>query len=146
LFLQAVALKHQAYRIAIGYFALFCIALLVSGLMLLILKTGINIEGVFTYYHTKSYEGLLELTHPHLGAMGVFIMVIGHFFLFTPLRHRMKWWLILFFAAALSSLVAPFLILQGFVFGAWSKMISDLLLLVLTIGLSSILLRFTRYM
>lgn len=73
-------------------------------------------------------------------------MVLGHFFLFTSLRNSIRWWFIVFFAAALLTLISPFFILGDFNFGAWIKLISVVFLLFLSIGLSGMLLRLTRYM
>ena len=50
----------------------------------------------------RSYQGLLEVSHFHLFAMGMLLLVLTHLVLFVPLANRVKAWLIaLPFAAAL---------------------------------------------
>ena len=84
-----------------------------------------------TYQPARTYQGLLEVTHFHLFAMGMLLMVLTHLMLFVPLRSSLKAVLIAlpFFAAALDEgsswlvrfgspdfailKVAGFLLLQG---------------------------------
>lgn len=126
-------MNHRAYRIGIGYFTLFALTLLVSGFVMFWLKTGSSFEGVATYYGDKSVEGLLELAHPHLGSMGLFIMVLGHFFLFTERRHQVRWGFVALFMAALLSILTPYGILEGIVGSVALKLVS----VVTLVGLSS---------
>ena len=49
----------------------------------------------------RSYAGLLEVSHFHLFAMGMLLLVLTHLVLFVPVSSRLKVWLItLPFAAA----------------------------------------------
>ncbi len=51
----------------------------------------------------RSYQGLLEVSHFHLFAMGMLLLVLTHLILFVPLRNTTKAWLIIvpFFSAIL---------------------------------------------
>jgi hypothetical protein len=86
-------------------------------------------EALFT--SPRSYQGLLEVTHFHLFAMGMLLLVLTHLMLFVPISNRLKAWLIVlpFFSAILdegsgwlvrfghpafaSLKIAGFLLLQG---------------------------------
>ena len=55
------------------------------------------------YLSPRSYQGLLEVSHFHLFAMGMLLLVLTHLMLFVPLRNGTKAWLIIvpFLAAIL---------------------------------------------
>ncbi|MEA2110793.1 MAG: hypothetical protein U9P71_01965 [Campylobacterota bacterium] len=128
---------YRLYKVGISYFALFSVLLLMTGLVMFYLKTGVSLEGTLEYYRVKSYDGLLELSYPHLGGMGIFIMVLGHFFLFTSLRYKARWWFITMFVAALSSLMAPlFIVVFKSAFFTWIKLLSVVILVMLGVGFS----------
>ncbi len=112
------------YRYAIVYFTLFGVLLLCSGIWLLGMKAGFSLEALTQYYlgsdvmmtRAKSNTGLLEVAVPHMGAIGLFIMVTSHFILFTPQRERrrMMWLMALWFLSALGNVFAPFVVIAGF--------------------------------
>ena len=106
-------MNHRLYRIAIGYFALFSLMLLGSGAWMFFQKTGFALAKITAYYGTKSVEGVWELSYPHLGGIGLFIMVLGHFFMFTPLRHHVHKGFILLFVTALLMIFTPFGLIAG---------------------------------
>lgn len=77
----------------------------------------------------RSYRGMLELTHFHLFAMGMLMMVLTHLALFVPLRPKTKAALIVVpFFSALASEGAGWLVRFGGAGFAWTK-IAGLLLL-----------------
>ncbi len=129
---------HQSYRFAITYFAIFGTLLLISGAMLFFSKLGISFESVQTFYlgnatgfsQAKSSFGLLETALPHLGAMGLFTFVLGHFFLFASKKQKQKTIkpVIIIFIAALLDIGSGFFIIQGWTIFVWVKIISFLLL------------------
>ena len=129
---------HQSYRIAIAYFTIFGTLLLLSGAVLFVSKLGISYESVQTFYlgnkaqftQPKSVYGLLETALPHLGAMGLFIFVTGHFLLFTTKEQKKRAIkpVIILFIAALTDIGSGFLIIQGLTFFIWIKLLSFLLL------------------
>lgn len=134
---------HQSYRFAIAYFALFGALLLISGAVLFFNKLGLSYESVELFYlgnqsyfiQPKSAYGLLETALPHLGAMGLFIFVTGHFLLFASKKqkHKAVKPVIFLFIAALLDIASGFLIVQGWTFFIWIKIVAFLLLQ--TIGL-----------
>ena len=84
-----------------------------------------------TYQPARTYQGLLELTHFHLFAMGMLLLVLTHLILFVPVRSGLKVvlitlpflaavldegssWLVRFVSPDFAILkVAGFLLLQG---------------------------------
>lgn len=129
---------HQSYRFAIIYFTLFGILLLLSGALLFVNKLGLTVESVTTFYlgsttsfsQAKSNFGLLETALPHLGGMGLFIFVSGHFLLFSPKKekNRVVLPLIALFIAALLDIGSGFLIIHGWHFFVVVKILAFLLL------------------
>lgn len=95
------------------------------------LKTGVGFEGVLAYYGEKSFDGLLELSYPHLGGMGLYTMVLGHFFLFTALRKRVRALFVLLFVLAFLTIAAPYAVLAGLKLGAVVKVASVVGLILL---------------
>jgi hypothetical protein len=132
---------HQSYRIAIAYFVLFGTLLLASGAVLFFNKIGFSYEAVQNYYlgsetlftTPKSSYGLLEVALPHLGSMGLFIMVTGHFLLFSDKRRKQLATkvVIALFIAALLDIFSGFLIVQGLELFVWVKLAAFALLQLL---------------
>ncbi len=85
-----------SYIFSVFYFSLMALFLLFSGVWIFIEKIGLSIDSIIRYYAgstvdgitEKSLYGQLEVMVPHLGAMGLFIMVTIHFLVFTPLRRK----------------------------------------------------------
>jgi hypothetical protein len=132
---------HQSYRFAIAYFVLFGLLLLASGMVLFFSKIGFTYEAVESYYlgsqalftTSKSSYGLLEVALPHLGAMGLFIMVTGHFLLFSTKakKQRAKHLVIALFVLALLDIFSGFLIVDGWTLFIWLKLFSFMFLQLL---------------
>lgn len=144
---------YSAYRTAIGYFALFAFLLLGSGALLFVSKIGLSPEAVTHYYlgdaHTagKSTYGLLETAVPHLGAMGLFIMVLGHFMLFAPqkAKHRaIKLTMLLLIAAALDIAAGP-IISAGVTSWVWIKLLAFGFLVLLCTLLAMLILYYSLW-
>jgi hypothetical protein len=77
----------------------------------------------------RSYQGLLEVSHFHLFAMGMLLLVLTHLMLFVPVRNGVKAWLIaLPFAAALLNEGASWLVRFGHPLFAYLKIGGFLLL------------------
>jgi len=125
---------HQSYRLAVIYFTLFGLLLLMSGAILFVEKLGMSYESISLFYlgseaqftQPKSTFGLLETALPHLGAMGLFVFVIGHFLLFTPKKEKARAIVpvVLLFIAALLDIISGFIIIQGWTFFIWIKLVS----------------------
>ena len=132
---------QQSYRQAIAYFALFGVLLLASGMVLFFSKIGFSYEAVQSYYlgnealyiNPKSSYGLLEVALPHLGAMGLFIMVTGHFLLFSDKRRKRqaKKVVTVLFVVTFLEIFSGFLIIEGLAFFIWIKLITFALLQLL---------------
>ena len=132
---------QQSYRYAIAYFALFGALLLASGAVLFFSKIGFSYEAVQSYYlgsealfsAPKSSYGLLETALPHLGSMGLFIMVTGHFLLFSDKRKKRlaAKLVIALFIAALLDIFSGFLIVQGLASFIWAKLAAFAVLQIL---------------
>lgn len=132
---------HQSYRYAIAYFALFGALLLASGALLFFSKIGFSYASVESYYlgsealftTAKSSYGLLEVALPHLGSMGLFVMVTAHFLLFAAKekKRRAVKPVIALFAVALLDIVSGFLIVEGWTLFVWVKLAAFALLQLL---------------
>src|SRR5262245_24596019 len=98
---------------------------------------GLTPASVVSYYRgneklyrsPRSYQGMLEVAHFHLFAMGMLLLVLTHLMLFVPLRDRAKAWLIAlpFVAAALDE-GGGWLVRFGHPAFAWLKIAGFLLL------------------
>lgn len=134
---------HQAYRLSIFYFTLFALLLLATGLTLFISKIGYSFADISNYYagnealfiNAKSSYGQLETAVPHLGGMGLFIMVMGHFLLFASKKAKkhMRLVFILLFIVALLDIFSGFLISSGLNFFTIVKFFSFLILISLSL-------------
>lgn len=130
---------QQSYRYAIAYFTLFSLGLLASGATLFWLKTGLVPSGVTLYYAGgesvpgKSTLGLLETAVPHLGGMGLFIMVSAHFMLFGPKaqKRRTARIAVILFVSALLEIGAGFAVAAGIGAAAYVKTAAFAVLVVL---------------
>ena len=132
---------HQSYRYAIAWFALFGALLLLSGMVLFFSKIGFSYTAVQSYYlgsealftSPKSSYGLLETALPHLGSMGLFIMVTGHFLLFASKERKRRAVkpVIALFIVALLDIFSGFLIVEGWSFFIWVKLAAFALLQLL---------------
>ena len=139
---------HRAYRFAIGYFALFGLLLLGSGGWLFFAKIGMTPEAVSLYYlgsgavAGKSAYGLLETAVPHLGAMGLFVMVAAHFLLFAPAKAKRRAVKLVpaLFAAAAFDIAAGTVIASGHTAWVWVKLLAFGMLMLLSTYLLLILL------
>ena len=144
---------HQSYRIAITYFTIFGALLFISGAVLFVSKLGISYESVQTFYlgntsqfiQAKSTYGLLETALPHLGAMGLFVFVTGHFLLFASKKEKQNAIkpVIVLFMVALLDIISGFLIVSGWSFFIWIKIISFMLLQIIGLYLLFIIFKNT---
>jgi hypothetical protein len=94
--------RNALLRLIIVLFLVYGAALWVTNALLYFNKMGLTYQSVVDYYlgsearftQPRSYQGLLEITHFHVFAMGIFILTMAHLLLFVPLRPRTKLWLI----------------------------------------------------
>jgi hypothetical protein len=131
--------RNRLLQTIVLLYALYVGALWVTNGLLYFSKMGLTPSSVIEYYlgneerflSPRSYQGLLEVSHFHLFAMGMLLLVLTHLMLFVPLGDRAKAWLIAvpFLAAGLDegagwavrylhpgfawAKIAGFLLLQG---------------------------------
>ena len=102
--------RNRLLQTIVACYAVYVIGLWLTNALLYFSKMSLSYGSVVEYYlgseerflTPRSYEGMLEVAHFHLFAMGMLLLVLTHLMLFVPLRGRTKAWLIsLPFAAAL---------------------------------------------
>ena len=103
--------RNRLLQIIILLYALYVAGLWVTNTLLYFSKMGLTYASVVAYYlgseesflAPRSYQGLLEVSHYHLFAMGMLLLVLTHLILFIPVSGRAKAWLIAlpFFSALL---------------------------------------------
>lgn len=100
-------------------------------------KMSLHPDSVVRYYlgspeeflNPRSYQGLLEVSHFHLFAMGMLLLVLTHLMLFVPLKNGIKALLIVVpFASALLDEGASWMVRYGGVHFAIFKVVGFLLL------------------
>jgi len=140
--------RNRLLQTIVVLYALYVAALWVTNALLYFDKMGLTPGSVLEYYRgneekfrqPRSFQGLLEVSHFHLFAMGMLLLVLTHLMLFVPLADRAKAWLIAvpFLAGALDE-GAGWLVRYGHPAFAWAKIAGFLLLqgsLALLVGLS----------
>jgi len=94
--------RNRLLQTIVVLYALYVAALWVTNALLYFSKMGLTPASVVSYYHgneelflsPRSYQGLLEVSHFHLFAMGILLLVLTHLMLFVPIRPSRKAWLI----------------------------------------------------
>ncbi|MEE3327959.1 MAG: hypothetical protein VX252_11540 [Myxococcota bacterium] len=94
--------RNRLLQTIVVLYALYVILLWVTNALLYFDKMTLNPASVAHYYlgneaeyrSPRSYAGLLEVSHFHLFAMGMLLLVLTHLVLFTPVRGSIKAWLI----------------------------------------------------
>jgi len=111
--------QNRLLRSIIAWFLLYSSGLWLTNALLFFNQTGLSYESVVNYYRgsdvqfllPRGYKVLLEISHFHLLAMGIFILTLSHLLLFVPVLPQVKFWLIhLTFFSALSDEAAGWLI------------------------------------
>lgn len=95
--------QNSLLKLIVTIFLLYIAAFWVTNALLYFHKMGLTYQSVVDYYRgseanfrqPRSYQGLLEISHFHLFAMGVLILTLTHLVLFVPLKVTVKFWLIL---------------------------------------------------
>ncbi len=131
--------RNRLLQTIVVLYAVYVAALWVTNALLYFSKMGLTAASVVEYYlgseerfmTPRSYQGLLEVSHFHLFAMGMLLLVLTHLALFVPVSPRAKaglvvvpfvaalldegaGWLVRFVAPGFAVLkIAGFLLLQG---------------------------------
>jgi len=129
--------RNRLLQTIVVLYSLYVAALWTTNALLYFAKMGLTPASVVAYYlgseerflSPRSYQGLLEVSHFHLFAMGMLLLVLTHLALFVPVSSRAKAGLVVVpFVAALLDEGAGWLIRfvsPGF---AWLKIAGFLLL------------------
>ena len=94
--------RNRLLQTIVSLYALYVIGLWLTNALLYFNKMNLTAASVIDYYlgseerflSPRSYQGLLEVSHFHLFAMGMLLLVLTHLMLFVPLRNSTKAWLI----------------------------------------------------
>ncbi|MDH3521185.1 MAG: hypothetical protein OEM49_12075 [Myxococcales bacterium] len=101
--------RNRLLQTIVTLYCVYVAGLWLTNALLYFEKMGLGYDSVVRYYRgdeaeflsPRSYAGLLEISHFHLFAMGMLLLVLTHLVLFVPLPNRWKAWLVaLPFAAA----------------------------------------------
>lgn len=141
-------------RVILGFFYLYFFLHWSTGLLMFHDKLGFSYDGVVRYFlgdpelfmNPRSFAGLLEVTHFHLFAMGLFFVVFTHLMMFSPIKDSVKTILIwLLGLSILSDIASSWLIRYVAAPFAWLKLGSFWVLqavsLLLLLGLIASLFR-----
>jgi hypothetical protein len=103
--------RNRLLQVIVLLYAVYVGLLWVTNALLYFNKMSLAPSSVVAYYlgdpeqftSPRSYQGLLEVSHFHLFAFGMLLLVMTHLMLFVPLSGRTKAWLISvpFFAGVL---------------------------------------------
>jgi len=140
--------RNRLLQTIVVLYSVYVAGLWLTNALLYFQKMGLTPESVVSYYRgneeiflsPRSYQGMLEVSHFHLFAMGMLLLVLTHLMLFVPLRNATKAWLIAlpFLSAALDE-GGGWLVRFGHPGFAWLKIAGFLALqtsLAVLVGLS----------
>ena len=90
--------RNRLLQTIVVLYALYVAGLWVTNTLLYFSKMALTYSSVVEYYlgseerflSPRSYQGLLEVSHFHLFAMGMLLLVLTHLMLFVPLANRWK--------------------------------------------------------
>lgn len=101
--------KNRLLQLIIVIFVIYVIGLWLTNALLYFQKMDLSYVSVTEYYlgseerflQPRSYQGMLEVSHFHLFAMGLLLLTLTHLMLFVPISPNLKAWLIIipFFSA-----------------------------------------------
>ena len=104
--------RNRLLQTIVVLYSVYVAGLWLTNALLYFNKMGLGYASVVSYYRgdeerflePRTYQGLLEISHFHLFAMGMLLLVLTHLALFVPLSNRWKIWLIAlpFSAAAIA--------------------------------------------
>lgn len=102
--------RNRLLQVIIAAYSVYVALLWVTNALLYFSKMSLTYGSVVTYYlgseqqftEPRSYLGMLEVSHFHLFAMGMLLLVLTHLVLFVPVSNRVKiWGIVTPFASAL---------------------------------------------
>jgi hypothetical protein len=102
--------RNRLLQVIVVLFVIYVAGLWITNALLYFQKMGLSYASVTEYYlgneekflEPRSYQGMVEVAHFHLFAMGILLMTLTHLMLFVPLSPGVKIVLIVVpFASAL---------------------------------------------
>ncbi len=129
--------RNRLLQTIVVLYVLYVAGLWVTNALLYFNKMGLSYASVVEYYlgseerflTPRTYQGMLEVSHFHLFAMGMLLLVLTHLMLFIPAPSIVKLWLIVLpFAAALLDEGASWLVRYAHPGFAYLKIAGFLLL------------------
>ena len=114
--------RNRLLQTIVVLYSLYVGGLWLTNALLYFSKMGLTPDSVTSYYlgneelfrSPRTYQGLLEVSHFHLFAMGMLLLVLTHLMLFVPLSNALKAWLIVLpFVSALLDEGAGWLVRFG---------------------------------
>lgn len=145
--------KNTLLRLIVLFFLFYTVFFWCTNWLLYFLKMGLTYDSVVTYHlgsaekyiQPRSYQGLLEISHFHLFAMGILILTLTHLLLFVPVSLRIKGILIISsFVSALANEAAGWLIRFVNPIFAYLK-IGSFLILQISLGLMIALIAYALF-
>lgn len=84
--------RNTLLRVIVLFFLFYCFAFWLTNFGLYFFKMGLTYQSVVDYYlgssqnftQPRSLMGLMEVSHFHLFAMGIFLVTLTHLLLFVP--------------------------------------------------------------
>ena len=129
--------RNRLLQTIVVLYVLYVAGLWVTNALLYFNKMGLTYASVVDYYlgseerylTPRTYQGMLEVSHFHLFAMGLLLLVLTHLMLFIPASNTVKLWLIVLpFTAALLDEGASWLVRYAHPGFAYLKIAGFLLL------------------
>lgn len=102
--------RNGLLQLIIVIFVIYVAGLWLTNALLYFQKMSLTPTSVTEYYlgseerflQPRTYQGMLEVTHFHLFAMGLLLLTLTHLMLFVPLASNLKaWFIIIPFTSAL---------------------------------------------
>jgi len=110
---------NELLRLVLVWFLVFVACLWVTNALLYFAKMTLNPASVVAYYlgneaqftQPRSYQGMLEIAHFHLFAMGILVLTMTHLLLFVPMANGRKALIVsIAFASALADEASGWLV------------------------------------
>lgn len=102
--------KNRLLQLIIVIFVIYVTGLWLTNGLLYFQKMGLSYTSVTEYYlgseerflQPRTYQGMLEVSHFHLFAMGLLLLTLTHLMLFVPISSNLKaWFIVIPFSSAL---------------------------------------------
>jgi hypothetical protein len=90
--------KNRLLKLIVVFFLFYVMTFGLTMVLLFLHKMDLSYDSIVTYYRgsekdfipARTYQGLLEISHYHLFAMGMLMMTLTHLLLFVPMSFGKK--------------------------------------------------------